>query len=111
MQTRRTKETTSLKARKFWTRERLPTPPERRETTSGTAMVARFEGTMMESDEEEDADVAVEVQEVVEAEGVPEVAAGRESSTGSPGTAGPGSRPRRRGAEEERGTGATLRMT
>ena len=74
-------------------------------------MVARFEGTMMESDEEEDVDVAVEVQEVVEAEGVPEVAAGRESSTGSPGTAGPGSRPRRRGAEEERGTGATLRMT
>ena len=53
-------------------------------------MVARFEGTMMESDEEEDVDVAVEVQEVVEAEGVPEVAAGRESLTGSPETAGLG---------------------
>ena len=66
---------------------------------------------MTERGEEEDVDEAVEAPEVVEAEGDPEVVAGRESSTGSPGTAGPESRPRRRGAEEGRGTGATLRMT
>ena len=69
---------------------------------------------MMESDGVEDAAVAVEVQEeevVAVAEEVLEAAGGRESSTGSPGTAGPASRLRRREAVEEKETGATLRTT
>ena len=69
---------------------------------------------MMESGEAEDAAVAVEVQEeevVAVAEEVLEAAGGRESSTGSPGTAGPVSRLRRREAVEEKETGATLRTT
>ena len=69
---------------------------------------------MMESGEVEDAAVAVEVQEeevVAVAEEVPVVAGGRESSTGSPGTAGPVSRLRRREAVEGKETGATLRTT
>ena len=110
MQTRRTKETTSLKARKFWTRERLLTLPERRETTRGTAMVARSDVTMMERGEEEDVDEAVELPELVVAEEDPEVAVERESLTGSPGTAGLASRLRRREEVEARETGATLRM-
>ena len=110
MQTRRTKETTSLKARKFWTRERLLTLPERRETTRGTVMVARCDVTMMARGEEEDVAEAVEVPELVVAEEVPEVGVERESLTGSPGTAGPASRLRRREEAEARETGATLRM-
>ena len=69
---------------------------------------------MMESDEVEDAAVAVEVQEeevVAVAEEVPVAAGGRESSTGSPGTAELASRLRRREAVGGKETGATLRTT
>ena len=100
-----------MKARKFWTRERLLTLPERRETTRGTAMVATLSDvTMMARGEEEDVAEAVEVPELVVAEEVPEVGVERESLTGSPGTAGPASRLRRREEAEARETGATLRM-
>ena len=100
-----------MKARKFWTRERLLTLPERRETTRGTAMVATLSDvTMMARGEEEDVAEAVEVPELVVAEEDPEVAVERESLTGSPGTAGPASRLRRREEVVARETGATLRM-
>ena len=83
----------------------------RRETTRGTAMVARFDVTMMERGEEEDVDEAVELPELVEAEADPEAAVGRESLTGSPETVGLVSRPRRREEAEERETGVISRMT
>ena len=65
--------------------------------------------TMTERGEEEDVDV--EHLEQAEAAEDPEVAVERESLTGSPETTGPGSRPRTRGVEEARATGATSRMT
>ena len=74
-------------------------------------MVVRCDVTMMERGEEEDVAEAVEVPELVVAEEDPEVAVERESSTGSPGTAGLASRPRRREEVAARETGATLRMT
>ena len=66
---------------------------------------------MTERGEEEDVDVDVEHLEQAESAEDPEVAVERESLTGSPETTGPGSRPRTRGVEEARATGATSRMT
>ena len=111
MQTRRTKETTSLKAREFLTPERLLTLQERNGTTNATVREARLDETTMERGE--GADVAEDVAVLEDSEAVedPEVAVGRESLTGSPATAGLGSRPRTREVEVGRATGETLRTT
>ena len=99
-----------MKARKFWTRERLLTPPERRETTSVTEREERSDVTMMERGEAESVDVAVADLEEPEAVEALEVAVARGSLTGSLAIRGLVSRPRTREEVEGRVTGVTLRM-
>ena len=100
-----------MKAREFLTPERLLTLQERNGTTNATVREARLDETTMERGE--GADVAEDVAVLEDSEAVedPEVAVGRESLTGSPATAGLGSRPRTREVEVGRATGETLRTT
>merc|ERR1711874_716332 len=63
MLTRRTKETTSLKAREFLTPERRLTLQERNGTTNATVREARLDETTMERGE--GADVAEDVAEIL----------------------------------------------